>query len=800
VPSAPPLTGRPKSLTEWLRARTDGELAELLRRRPDLALPTPADLATLAGRLAIRSSVQRAVDGLDAFVLRVLETLVLASDSEADTGPSLESVLALLDADSREPARDAMADLIAAGLVWGDPDGLHVMPPVPDALGRYPAGLGRPAAALFAAVADLQLAPVLRALDLPPAGQPRAGRAIAQRLADPDQVKAVLADLDPSEREVLERLAAGPPLGLLRAAQATAGEVQSPAHQLVLRGLLVPIDAQSVELPRELGLALRDHPMGAVNPAPPEVELSTRTPAELDQLGTTAVLNILRLLESLGQSWTVHPPAQLRSGGVGVRDLRRTARDLGVDEPTAALVAEVAFAAGLVNATHGVEPVYLPTADFDVWERRDTVSRWTDIALAWVGMTRQPSLVGQRGDRDRLITALGPDAERGTVPVARQQVLAALTELPPGSAPLTRDSLLTRLTWQAPRRATGQRPITEAVLAEADLLGLTAAGGLTGYTRTLLAGSRTVAEQVLRSALPEPVDYFLVQPDLTIVVPGPPTTDLGIDLALAADLESTGGANVYRVTEASLRRALDAGRSSSDLIAMMSLRSRTPIPQALTYLIEDLARRHGVLRSGAASSYLRCDDESLLARVLSDRAVAALQLRRIAPTVVITTAPVPRVLEVLREAGYAPAAEAPDGEVVSLGAEAPRAPARQPSRAIRTRTEGSASQLGELVIRIRSGDALTELSRKAPAIAQQVPGVTSAAIMGVLREAIRDSRRIMLGCAEPDGTTTRHTVLPISMGGGFVRGQEAGEPGLRSFPLHRITAVHPLASREEETE
>ena len=58
------------------------------------------------------------------------------------------------------------------------------------------------------------------------------------------------------------------------------------------------------------------------------------------------------------------------------------------------------------------------------------------------------------------------------------------------------------------------------------------------------------------------------------------------------------------------------------------------------------------------------------------------------------------------------------------------------------------------------------------------------------REAIKDARRILLGCAEPDGTTTRHTILPISMGGGFVRGQETGTPGLRSFALHRITAVH----------
>jgi predicted DNA-binding transcriptional regulator YafY len=167
---------------------------------------------------------------------------------------------------------------------------------------------------------------------------------------------------------------------------------------------------------------------------------------------------------------------------------------------------------------------------------------------------------------------------------------------------------------------------------------------------------------------------------------------------------------------------------------------------------------------------------------------------------VITTTPVPRVLDVLREAGYAPAAEAADGEVVSLGVDLPRAPSRQPARAVRSRAIGSQSQLGELVSRIRSGDAITELAHTVPAIAQQIPGVTSAATMGVLREAIRDARRIVLGVAEPDGTATRHTILPISMGGGFVRGQESGSPGLRSFQLHRITAVHLLAADEDDEE
>jgi predicted DNA-binding transcriptional regulator YafY len=148
------------------------------------------------------------------------------------------------------------------------------------------------------------------------------------------------------------------------------------------------------------------------------------------------------------------------------------------------------------------------------------------------------------------------------------------------------------------------------------------------------------------------------------------------------------------------------------------------------------------------------------------------------------------VLEVLRAAGYAPAAEAPDGAVIALGADPARAPARHPVRVIRPRASlDSRADLDELVRRIRSGDTLTELSRRAQPIAHNVPGVTSATTMALLRQAIREGRRVLLGHAEPDGTATRHTILPISMGGGYVRGHDSQTRRLQSFSLHRLTAV-----------
>src|SRR5206468_6854334 len=84
---------------------------------------------------------------------------------------------------------------------------------------------------------------------------------------------------------------------------------------------------------------------------------------------------------------------------------------------------------------------------------------------------------------------------------------------------------------------------------------------ISGYSRTLLAGSAGAAEHALARALPDPVDHFLVQPDLTLVVPGPPEPAMGAELALLADLELTGGASVYRIKigRASCRERVETG-------------------------------------------------------------------------------------------------------------------------------------------------------------------------------------------------------------------------------------------------
>jgi Helicase conserved C-terminal domain len=787
-------TGVAQTLTEWLRSWTDAQLVALLHRRPDLALPAPVDLSMLASRASVRTSISRALDGLDAFTHRTLEVVVCAGPDA-----TVSSVRAWFEPGLAAEISAAVDRLRDWALVWGTDQRLHPVGTVREVLGPYPAGLGRSVADLYAAVNDIALAPLLRRLGLAPATQPRSGSSAAAAILD--RLPDLLADCSAAERAILDRLAAGPPIGALRNALAglkLGAEGENPARTLVERGLLVPVDNHTVELPREIGLALRDQPAGDVLPQPPGIEVLERGTAVIDGGGCTQVLETVRLVELLLNGIAADPPGLLRAGGLGVRELRRLSRLLDIGEPVTALLLEVSAESGLLSHSTTADPVYLPTTEFDSWLRRGTAERWVQLATAWLSMTRLPGMVGTRDDRDKTIAALSADVERHSAPALRLQLLGLLAELAPGQAPASDEQVLARLAWRSPRRASASRRVAATMLGEAATLGLTGYGAITGYTRALLHGAETGAAQAeanaanaLSAALPEAVEEFLLQPDLTAVVPGPPAPDLQRELGLVADLESTGGASVYRVGPASLRRALDAGRTGSDLQQFFTSHSRTPVPQALQYLINDVATQHGRLRTGTATSYLRCDDEALLNRALTEPGLESLGLVRIAPTVLISSASISTVLDRLRKAGFAPAAESTDGAIMNFAADAPRVPARQHSRISRVRASAiGQAQLVEVVNRLRASERLAAAVTHATSrVSQQVPGVTSASILELLRTAVREELTIAIGYVDDTGTPSQRTLVPISLGGGMIRGHDPDDGRLRSYPLQRITTV-----------
>jgi hypothetical protein len=779
----------PRGLADHLRSLDDGALVAILRARPDLAAPSPADLSVLATRAQVRLSVARAMEGLDLFTLEVLDAVRLAADPTASVRAVLELVGGAAPAHRVTEALDRLRALI---LVWGTDDELHVVSAVADTAGPYAAGLGRALEELLVPAGSDQLAPVLAALHLPAARQPAASAALVEALSDPVRVRALVAAAPPEAKTVLDRLAAGPPQGSLRGARrpVAAEDADSPVRWLLAHGLLAATGEDTVELPREIGLVLRgEAPLGPLHPDPPGTPGARLDLGAVDAAGAGQVLEAVRLTETLLEAVAAEPPTVLRSGGLGVRELRRLVRTAAATEPVGALLLEVAAAAGLLADNRELEPEWLPTPAYDVWRSDDVAGRWAVLATAWLRMTRLPGLIGQRDDRDRLLGVLSPEVERAGAPATRRAALTAVAALPPGTAPGA-DDVIASVDWNNPRRR-GRGEAIRWALDEAATLGVTGRGALTSYGRAVLAGEP--AAELLRKLLPEPLDHVLVQPDLTVVAPGPLEPALAAELGLAAEVESAGAATVYRVTPASIRRALDVGRSAGDLHALFAARSRTPIPQALTYLIDDTARRHGGLRVGAASAYLRSDDEALLATVLADRRCESLRLRRIAPTVLVAMAPVHRLLEVLRAADQAPVAEDAGGGVVLSRAEQRRATTRQ--RMVRPGADLSRlddGRLAQLVRAVRTGDEQAREARRAPVSTTRIPGVTTATTLAVLQNAARERARVWLAYVDAHGGTATRVVRPVSIGAGYLRAEDERTDVMHTFALHRITSAAPV--------
>ncbi|MFH9943624.1 helicase-associated domain-containing protein [Streptomyces murinus] len=311
------------------------------------------------------------------------------------------------------------------------------------------------------------------------------------------------------------------------------------------------------------------------------------------------------------------------------------------------------------------------------------------------------------------------------------------------------------------------------------------------------AVATATAARLLAPLLPEPLDHVLLQADLTAVAPGPLERPLAEMLGVLADVESKGGATVYRFTPGSVRRALDAGRTAADLHDFLARHSRTPIPQPLAYLIDDVARKHGHLRIGAASAYVRCDDDALLTEILADKRATALRLRRLAPTVLAAQSDPAALLEGLRAMGFAPAAESAEGDVLITRAHAHRTPPRTAPEPLPDGPPPPDSTLLSAAIRaIRAGDLAATAPRKPtgtdPA-AGELPRTSAAETLATVQAAVLTGDSLWIGYVNAEGAASQRVIAPIRVEGGFVTAYDHTADEVRTYPLHRITGVAELA-------
>ncbi|MFI6445585.1 helicase-associated domain-containing protein [Kitasatospora sp. NPDC050543] len=579
----------------------------------------------------------------------------------------------------------------------------------------------------------------------PSRARDQAQRLIREHFQDAAALRRTLADPPPQARELLDALVAGPALlrthcfvqdtggyygGAGRFGFREGGSGDPGTDWLAARGLLLPVGRDLAELPREVALALRapGRPL-PYQPEPPAVQGLRPLPAGWEGEAQAAAATAASRVELLLRSVAAQPLSVRKAGGIAVRDTRRLAKAIGAPEAQARLWLDLAANAGLI-APHREEPPpsrgrkpvalpplrMLPTARYDSWLGAPPAGRLVPLLATWAVT---PEVFSHWPDEDgtatpvALITPQDPQA----VPL-RHALLEALAGLPAGRGLAGAGSgglaeLLRAAAWFRPAAVgTDEDTLdrTAATLREAEQLGVVAHGALTPVGRAVLtllragaaryypavpgtgvqlarhpelAGAVAGLRAALTALVPPPRTTARFQADLTAVVAGSAAPELTELLSAVADRESEGHAVVWRIGPASVRRALDAGSDAAELADRLAEVSEGghPLPQALEYLLKDTARTHGKMRVVRSACCIRSDDEALVLELSKARALAKLGLRRIAPTVLISTAAPQETLTALRLAGYAPVLEAETGSTVVERAATERAEVGMPSLA-----------------------------------------------------------------------------------------------------------------------
>lgn len=300
---------------------------------------------------------------------------------------------------------------------------------------------------------------------------------------------------------------------------------------------------------------------------------------------------------------------------------------------------------------------------FDEWRRQVPAERAADLSTAWLAEDIPPTL-----DRDadgKVVPILGADPRRSYLELGLE--LCGLAAELAGHALAGPAPLMDLLAWQLPLVAQTPPGAAERSWAEAHQLGLLADGSITPLGQALIDGDRDGAVATLDAMLPGVSGQALIGSDHTILVPGSPDPDVVDVLDIVATREARGAANTWRVSPESVRDALDAGHTVEDLIESLAAISRKELPQALRYLMRDVARKHGHLTVHSGACAITSEDQALLAEVVATRGLRALELHLVAPTVALSAKPVTQVLSHLRAAGYLPITADGKHATVQLG-------------------------------------------------------------------------------------------------------------------------------------
>ncbi len=375
---------------------------------------------------------------------------------------------------------------------------------------------------------------------------------LAEALLDRTSVQAALQRLD---RGALALLATAGELasttGAPTAAQLAerldidAAEFTRRASVAVALGLLAeesgryaPWDAVTEQLRAWPSFGLPTAAALSDAPPPPALAPVSESDARFVDRGAgerafATVAAVTELLLVIGED----PARRLARGGLALPDARRLAASAEIEPDQVEIYLDIAQRAGLADDAGD----WTTTDAAAAWLASPRVGRWTALARGWL------------------------DA----LPDELQQLLRQRAHAVWG------DGLLDYLAWRYPAGGDWIVDRTRQAAREAELLGITGSSTPSTPGAALLESGAEGAGTAMGALFPAEVESVYVQHDLSIIAPGPLAADVDRRLRGLAEIEARGLASSYRVTAASLTRALTAGETAEGIRAFLTQVSLT---------------------------------------------------------------------------------------------------------------------------------------------------------------------------------------------------------------------------------
>ena len=529
---------------------------------------------------------------------------------------------------------------------------------------------------------------------------------LAQALLDEASVQATLRSLSRASVLSLKALA--------------AGEKTSKDRALVERGLV----DDSGEAPE---LLIADHVVTGIavsDEALPTIDTAVATP-ELGGIAGSVIESTLCCLEDLLEIVETHSVSTNKDGTLGPSGTKAIQEVVG-DTPDPGVLVSLAVAARLCSATGGR---LHPGPESGRWKSMTRLDQWRFVADAWWKVVPPD------------VTSLVIDNPTATW----------TTGLP------------TLLDYHYPL---GDHSGLPEILAQAEVLGLHVHGVTTPFG---VAIATSTSESHLSALFPEHVPGVYATEDFTMLAPGPLQQDHRAVLGRLADKELGGLVPRFRITSASLIRALHRGEKAEGIVEALRGVCQNPLPEGIVHLVEDTIRQTKAITitSLPTGSLVTVESEQRGDELLADPSLSMLGLSRQSPTEFHTKWPPERTSAALHAAKYVSLVDlAPSHSVVT-----PEAPA-------------ASSDIDQAIEVLHRSIELTQQS-----------GV-SAALSSIIEVATANRIPLVIECDMGSAGHTQFVIEPRSVSNGRLRGIETRHNVERTIPVASIVQATPWSTPE----